>query len=926
MIPVLWISRHDHILSRGYADQGLLEAVLDRTLWTPPDPLVFAHHEDVGRAGGGFLAVEGAVVVLPARHHASEDDVSWFLAELGRLRWYVVILSGDEEWVFPWQSVPRDERRKVWVMQPRPEHADLDGLIPGGWYPGTREGLAGVDPGSDRPLDWMFAGQITHKRREQMAQALRDLPRGLYHPTKGYLHGMPREAYLRHLSEAKVAPCPSGPMTVDTARPLEALEAGCVPVVDTVTPRGETYDYWSLCFGEDCPLPRISDWQTFPAMLRAELARWPDNANRLSAWWQDWKRHIALQLERQVREAAECPLDAQEPDHLVTVVVTTSPVPSHPATDHIEETIRLVREQLPEAEIIIAIDGVRPEQQDRAPAYSEYVRRLLWLTNHRWRNVVPYLSDRWLHQAVLTRKALSLVHTPLVLFVEHDRPPVGDIPWRPLCQAVLTDQIRVARLHAEAEIHPEHRYLMLDVEPRMVEGIPLRRTGAWWQHPHLVRTEVYREWLTQHFRPGSRTMIEDRMYSLVESAWRDDGEQGWDRWRLAIYQPVGDIKRSTHTDARATDPMYPMWVEPRRSFRLGLIVRMDNRGLGTQTWELYRHLKPDKTLAIDMGPWSPYVVNHPERFPGAHTAPYDGHGGHLPDDAVEWILTDVDVLLTAETPYDHRIYALARERGVRTVCQPNPEFWRPTLDPNLPLPDLCANPSRWREDAMPGVHLPHPVDRERLPFRQRTEACRFLHIYGHAASNDRHGTELVLEALTYCRTKPDVTIRAQGQFAPPARRMARIVSRRTAGRLHLVLGDLPDYWSLYEGFDVLLACRRYGGLSLPIQEAASAGLVIIATDREPERFVLPPECLIPVASTRLHRYPGGPLPIESADPKALAAKIDELVSNPGLVAKLSAASDAYADSISWDTLLPRWEALLERVAHMEATENVGVRV
>jgi glycosyltransferase involved in cell wall biosynthesis len=929
VIPVLWISRHDKILSRGYADQGLLEAILDRSLWRPPDALDFEHHENMGRSGGGFPSVVGAVVILPARHHASDEDVSWFLVELARLSWYVVILSGDEEWIFPWSRVPRDERRRVWVMQPRLEHADMDGLIPGGWYPGTREGLhqIGADPHDSRHYDWMFAGQITHKRREQMAQALRGLGRGLFHPTAGYLQGMPRVEYLKNLSHSKIAPCPSGPMTVDTARPLEALEAGCVPIVDTVTPRDEAYDYWALCFGEDCPLPQISDWSTFPAMLRAELARWPHNANQLSAWWQGWKRRIALQLEGQIREAAGLVSDSEAPDDLITVLVTTSPVPANPATDHIEETIRLSREQLPTAEIVIAIDGVRPEQEDRAPAYAEYVRRLLWLTNHCWSNVVPYLASRWLHQAALTREALSLVRTPLTLFVEHDRPPLGQVPWPALCRAVLHDEVRVARLHAEAEIHPEHQYLMADPEPRTYEGIPLRRTFAWWQHPHLVRTGLYREWLSIHFGRDARTMIEDRMYSLVESAWKDDGPSSWDRWRITIYQPDGDMKRSTHLDARGSDPMYPMYMgRAPRSFRLGLIVRMDNRGLGTQTWELYRHLRPDKTLAIDMGQWSPYVQNHPERFPDARIAAYDGRGGFLPDADVEWILSDVDVLLTAETPYDHRIYALARERGVRTVCQPNPEFWRPTLDPNLPLPDLCANPSRWREDVMPGVHVPHPVDRERLPFRFRTEARRFLHIHGHLASNDRHGTELVLEALSLCRTKPDLTIRTQGRMASKVNRMTRILARQTQGRIHVMQGDVRDYWELYEGFDVLLSPRRYGGLSLPMQEAASTGMVVVATDRMPERFDLPPEGLVPVASTRMHHYPGGDVAIESADSHALAAKMDELVENPTLVERLSGASDEWAESISWDTLLPQWEALLERVSRMETSAAVGVRV
>lgn len=931
-IPVLWISRHDRILSRGYADQGLLEAVLDRSLWSPPAGLEFEHHEDVGRDGAGFPHLDGALVIFPARHHASDEDVSWFLGELECLSWYVVILCGDEEWVFPWARVPRDERRKVWIMQPRPEHGGMDGLIPGGWYPGTVEGLRqiGADCHDGRHHDWFFAGQVTHARRKQMAAALRAAGRGFYHPTAGYLQGMPRLEYLEHLSYTKVVPCPSGPMTVDTARPLEALEAGCVPVVDMVTPRGEDYDYWALCFGDDCPLPRIRDWREFPSILGRELLAWPHTANRCSAWWQGWKRRIVHHLEDQIRDAAGLPAQPRTPDDLITVLVTTSPTPAHPFTEDIEETIRLIRAQLPGAEIVIAIDGVRPEQEDRAEAYGEYIRRLLWLTNHRWHNVVPYLASEWLHQAALTQEALKLVRTSLALFVEHDRPPVGDIPWQSLCDAVRSEAVEVVRLHPEAEIHREHRYLMLDSAPRIISGTPLRRTLAWWQHPHLLPTWRYRKLLKDAFPPGARSMIEDRLYSLLESTWKDHGkEEAWRTWGVTIYQPDGDMKRSTHLDSRGEDPKYPMYLgtpRPARDFRLGLIVRLDNRGLGTQTWELYRHLKPERVLAVSMGPWSPSVEEHRERFPDARVASYDGQGGHLPMADIEWLLDGSDVILTAETPYDHRVYELGRQMGIRTVCQPNPEFWRPTLDPNLPMPDLCANPSRWRESAMPGIHLPHPVDRERLPFRLRTEAKRFLHIHGHVASADRQGTELILEALMYCRTAPDLTIRTQTRLGSVAGRMARVVERRTQARVRLVRGDPADYWDLYEGYDVLLAPRRYGGLSLPHQEAASAGLVVIAADREPERFVLPPECLIPAGVTETRRYPGGDIEVESADPHALAERIDELVETPALVERLSRASDAYAESISWDRLLPQWEALLERVMRMETSDLVGVRV
>lgn len=187
-VPVLWVSWHDDILARRYADQGLLEALFSRELWTPPDALEFEHRE----IRGDFPDVDGAIVILPARHHIGGDDVTRFLAELDKLKWSLVILSGDEEWAFPWFLVKETETRKVWIMQPRPEHAHLSGLIPGGWYPGTREGIARNHPTApQKTLEWFFAGQVTHERREACATALRRLSGGFLFETAGYLQGMP---------------------------------------------------------------------------------------------------------------------------------------------------------------------------------------------------------------------------------------------------------------------------------------------------------------------------------------------------------------------------------------------------------------------------------------------------------------------------------------------------------------------------------------------------------------------------------------------------------------------------------------------------------------------------------------------------------------------------------------------------------------
>ncbi len=561
-VPVLWVQRHDDMLARGYGDQGLLEAVFDHSLWKPPAAFDFEHIE----VRGDFPDVEGAVVAINCRTHVAPGDVRWFHRQVDRLKWSVLLLCGDEEWGFPWQEFPETATRKVWVMQPRPEHAHL-GKLPGGWYPRTFELLkrAGY---TDKPLAWFFGGQITHERRQAAARVLRTLDNGYLVETERYCEeGISRADYFVAMADAKVIPCPSGPHSVDCARAFEALEAGCIPIADTVTAYAGAFDYWSLLLGDhrykthnewqEPRFPRIVDWDDFPLLLSEALADWPRNANRVYAGWQQWKRQLCHRLHSDIAQVWGFREAKTDPNDLITVIVTTSPVPIHPETEHLEQTIESIRAQLPTAEIILVADGVRPEQSNLRPAYEEYLRRVLWLCNFEWSNVVPVVLDEWVHQAGATRMAMQLVTTPLVLFVEHDTPLVGEVPWPNLCTAIGDGAANMIQFHENTSIHPDHERVFLDPEPRIVHGVPMRRTAAWWQRPHLAFAELYRVVLSEFFPKSARTMIEDRIYGEV---WVDCTERdAWSRWKLWVYTPEGDMRRSGHLDSRGDAEKYEMY-------------------------------------------------------------------------------------------------------------------------------------------------------------------------------------------------------------------------------------------------------------------------------------------------------------------------------------------------------------------------------
>lgn len=536
MIPVVKLSYHEPEISRdAYWDHALLNDLVGREFWTPPQAVNYGEVESLE-------GCEGAVVVVPARHHAK--NVDRLNADLMKLRWALLVLTGDEEHAFPLHDLIHPNL-KTWVMTPPTPWTEafrgLDRFRPmvNGYAPGV-ERFTWVQ--SHRRHLWSFMGQVNHGERLELFEALLRRPthEGIAFRSDGFGSGMPHETYLIEMVNSKVVPCPGGWHTPDTFRLWEALEMGCVPV--TLIRHDP---YFESVLG-DFPWTRLGSWSDLDVLF--DNLVWPWDGIKCSSWWQGYRRKLAYALDEDVRSLAGTRNLQLSPTHFITVVVTTSPIPSHPSIEILTETVASVRASLPNAEILIMCDGVRPEQEPRRGAYEDAVYRICGWTN-RQRNMLPIVSDRFVHQANLMRRALEEVHTPLVLFVEHDTPLVNDFNWSALVEACLKDDVNCIRFMHESRVLDDHRHLMLADEPRDVSGVPLLPTRQWSQRPHLAKTEWYRGLIAENFGRASRTFIEEVMAGVADVS----GE----RLGLYIFHPEGNIQRSAHLYGRGTDPMYP---------------------------------------------------------------------------------------------------------------------------------------------------------------------------------------------------------------------------------------------------------------------------------------------------------------------------------------------------------------------------------
>jgi hypothetical protein len=559
-LPVLWLDWWE-----GHEPAVMWDQHQVRCLFAEHDPLNYKL--DIHDTPAGVTA---AAVIVPGRFAAGDEAaVTDLIAHLDRV---LLIVTSDEESAFEYEQVTHPNMRR-WVQTPKIGRGPVDLHLGCGPPPETDDLLEALfaehGPAlvGDRPYRWVYDGQINHPRRVEMKAATAGLPgplardHNLWTVTPGFAQGRPRTEYLARLASARIAFCPAGPYTPDTFRLWEALAAHTLPLTGAISPADpDDAGYWQRLVGADPPWPLIHDWTHLQGHLADAVAAWPENLNRAVAWWLTYKQRLRHTTADAVAWLADTP--TPYPGGPVTALVATSPIASNPDTDMVETTMASVRHHLPDADVILMIDGPRPDlPDDRRAAYAEYTRRLLWLADHCWRRVTPLLFPGWRHQVAMTAEALDRVRTPVVLFMEHDTPleVADDLPLdlTALAAPIMAGAADVIRLAHESEILPVHRYLMLDRKPRTMHGVPLTRTWQWSQRPHLAATAYYRERVGQINGPEARCFIEDAMVGICERTWLSDQETGWYRNRVAIYTPRGNIRRSYHLDGRGEEPKGP---------------------------------------------------------------------------------------------------------------------------------------------------------------------------------------------------------------------------------------------------------------------------------------------------------------------------------------------------------------------------------
>jgi hypothetical protein len=265
MKNIIWLSLKEGTPARGYWDQYLFE-------------IAFKDYNH----SFSITDQEEAIVIIPGAYQG--HLIKEINSLLSRLEKCVVIITSDEENNFPTDEL--DHKNMVVYSTYPVEYIKNIKWLPI-FYPPQAEMLNEIN-NLNRYVDWFFAGQVNHKSRELMVENVKDIPNGELHISGGFSQGLNHKEYYFGLKSSKIVLCPNGNISPDSFRLYEALEAGCIPIV-------ESPDFWRSMF-KSAPFPVVHESIGWKDAINHILENYDKYKIDVDKWWKTTKESILLEL------------------------------------------------------------------------------------------------------------------------------------------------------------------------------------------------------------------------------------------------------------------------------------------------------------------------------------------------------------------------------------------------------------------------------------------------------------------------------------------------------------------------------------------------------------------------------------------------------------------------------------------------------
>lgn len=243
----------------------------------------------------------------------------------------------------------------------------------------------------------------------------------------------------------------------------------------------------------------------------------------------------------------------------------------------------------------------------------------------------------------------------------------------------------------------------------------------------------------------------------------------------------------------------------------------------------------------------------------------------------EELLKNIDTLFILEAPlpdpFDWSIVEKAKDSNKNVVLMP---MYESTPRSHLVFIDKILCPSKldleYYEDYNSCV-----VDvpcHQHIRWQQRKQAKVFIHNAGHGGIFSRNGTEEIIKSLQYIKSNNiEIIIRIQPDADID---LLNLIDKVNDKRVKIEKRHVP-FEELWCYGDVFLFPEKFNGLSLPLQEAFSSGMLVMAGDRFPINSWLPKDPLIEVSGYFKTYLPWIGIKIDNAiiEPENIAKHIDK---------------------------------------------------
>lgn len=257
-------------------NDGKYEKFIDNSIVIISSVHNFAGHKEYFKKLREMNYTCGVILLSDERYGASTDfynDVAFVL----RNYWHKKFSSYNNVYTFPL------------------------GYKTGFWRSYSRD----IPNASQRKYVWSFAGQINKKpTRQAMINALKQVPNFYVHETFAWADpsSLPVDKYQGLLLDTVFAPCPVGWWNLDSFRVYEALECGCIPIVEK-----QPIDYFALYYGPH-PFLTVDSWDQAPILMNELISNPSLLEERRAActqWWLKYKQQVKSELHTIIRQAFE---------------------------------------------------------------------------------------------------------------------------------------------------------------------------------------------------------------------------------------------------------------------------------------------------------------------------------------------------------------------------------------------------------------------------------------------------------------------------------------------------------------------------------------------------------------------------------------------------------------------------------------------